>query len=250
MFKKIEKFKRWMNYNPPEAETMEGWDNFEKEFKKNAPVRYYLVKDGFHIHIQNRIRWAFRDAMYAIRYSITKPDIVRTDLSRSYHDKPELMFHACFSLLVDFVEKECAHMHCWTGEKENRKILLGWKRFLPYWLRFSQSRNKQFGLEHLKWETELGDESPEQSKNAKEILELYSWYTDVRPNRVEPEYPEMPERDSFFSMFTEKWKEENPVAHEEFIKYCDETNKLEAEWHEEDNKMLERLVKVRDGLWT
>lgn len=241
-------FKRWMKYNPPEAETMEGWNKFEKDFKENAPIRYFLMRDGFHTHIMNRIRWAVRDALYAVKYSVTKPDIVRTDLSRSYHDKSEIMFHACFSLLVDYVEKECAHMNCVFGEKEKQKELMGWKRFLPYFLRFSQNRNKEFGIEYLRWEISLGDESPYQAETAGKILDLYLWYTEVRPTRTSPECPEIPEQTGIF--FSTEWEENNPEEYAKFKEWCDDTARLETLWQEEDDKMLVKLVKVRESLWT
>jgi len=244
----FDNFKKWMKYNPPVSDTFEGWNNFEKSFKKNAPIRYFLVKDGFHIHIINYIRWKIIDALYAIKYSITKPDIVRTDLSRSYHDKPELMFHACFSLLVDYVEKECAYMNCVFGEKEKQKELMGWKRFLPYFLRFKPNRHKEFGLDYLKWEISLGDESPYQAENAKKILKLYLWYTKIRPNRIVPECPVVLPKLS--SAFSTEWEENNSEDYIRFKEWCDKTSRLETVWREEDDRMLGTLIEIRDSLWT
>lgn len=237
-----------MNYYPPEAETMEGWGKFRKEFKENAPIRYFLVENGPHIAAINRIKWFKNDVLNSIKYFFSAPNIIKTGLPRRYHDAPELMFHGCFSLLVDYVEKECAHMNCVFDTKEKKKEFLKWKRFLPRFLRFNKNRHKEFGLEHLRWEISLGDESPVQSKDAEEILKLYLWYTKIRPNRIEPECPEMPERESFFSMFSEEWK--NTQEYVEFEKYCDEMTRLETQWEEEDDRMLVRLVKVRHALWT
>lgn len=247
--KYLRKFKRWMRYNPPESQTLDGWGEFDESFKENAPIRYYLMEEGFHITLRNRIRWFKNRTLDRIHYTFSKPDIIKTGLSRSYHDKSELMLHACFSLLVDYVEKECAHMHVMIDE-EKRKELYGWKRFLPRFLRFSKNRNKEYGLNHLEWEINLGEESPIQSKHAKEFLELYTWYTETRPNRKEPPYPEECEHIGLYSIFSDKWQKNYPEEYTAFKNYMDECNRLEIEWQNEDNEMLLRLVKIRESLWT
>jgi cytosine/adenosine deaminase-related metal-dependent hydrolase len=93
-----------------------------------------------------------------------------------------------------------------------------------------------------------------QALAAREILELYMWWREVRPARPDPykasgwtaycERRRNGGRD-FFDLEdkTEEEAEQGRVASEQ-------VSKIEAEYEQEDTDMLIRLIRVRDGLWT
>ena len=108
----------------------------------------------------------------------------------TYYDTDVYMFHALFSMLVDYVEIECAHMNRISfrfrtlpdTEMSSEQLLYN---ITPWFDRLINRAkwNERLGLDYLNWEIALGDESPRQSNAAKQIKELYEWYKYERPNR-------------------------------------------------------------------
>lgn len=253
------KFKNWMKFNPPYAASLEDWAVFEERFKKEAPVRYYIMESGFHNDVIDSTVRTMKDIKRYIKWFFTKPALVDTKLPRQYHENDELMFHACFSILVDYVEIECAHMQIVSMEisddRMNKEFGWDWKKILPDSLKTTKSQRVQFGIDYLFWEMGLGDESPDQSVQAEKLLSLYLWYTRVRPNRVEPEPPEYPiegeERPSLLEVIERKSTDPRVKRyHEQFNDYCGLYNLLETKWYEEDDEMLKELVSVRRYIWS
>ena len=83
-------------------------------------------------------------------------------LSRYYHDKDEIMLHACFQILVDFVEKE--KYFKWVGLEKDGSITF------PSW-------NDRKKMEP--WERESLNDSCK-------IHWLYHWWKYERPLRKDP----------------------------------------------------------------
>ena len=89
---------------------------------------------------------------------------------------------------------------------------------------------------------------------AKEILDLYTWWTETYRNR-----PEVYEA-SGWSQYCEASRISNggrlnfSEKSEELQKMCDTASKLltklEKEYEEEDEQMMIRLIKIRNSLWT
>jgi hypothetical protein len=168
---------------------------------------------------------------------------------------------------VDFVEIETAwHQVAW-GDKEARA-----KYDPPFyatgWWRWRVWRSPQAGLDHLDWAMTLTNtdwcesDHPEygkptgQAERAREIKELYTWWTTVYHNRPDPhdasgwsdyceamrvKYP-----GSFFSSVNSK-EPEDKKASDKALKLL---NKIEKAYEKEDTEMLIRLIKARDSLWT
>jgi len=170
-----------------------------------------------------------------------------------------------FNELVDFVEIESAWSHIAWGDKEARA-----KYDPPFWasgwFRWRVWRCPQAGLDHLDWAMTLtnsdwcGPDHPEYGKptgqaiRAKEIKELYTWWTTVYPNRPDPydasgwtEYCERSRELNGGKLFGSK---KTP----ELEKLSNKTHKLlqkiEADYEKEDEAMMIRLIKARDSLWT
>ena len=126
-------------------------------------------------------------------------------LGSEYIDKDEVMLHACFQLLVDYVTKE------WKSGKS--------KYFGGY---FDLKKAKQdlqnlgYDKKHIAMEIKS---MVEHNKNTKEIWDLYNWWVNVRLKRDPSDMGKWDEKGNFL-------------------------------YDLEDNAMLNRLIKVRQTLWT
>lgn len=173
-----------------------------------------------------------------------------------YHDPSEVLLHANFQVLVDFVEYEvCVHERP-TWYTWMRKIpILGY--FIPI------ARDRVGGLKHLDWECELTyDENwvtkddprlgqlTSQAQAAREKRELYLWWKDVRPNRPDPYVASGISAFFEFNPITAVFDGSFDNNYDEWRKLSDECNRLEREYDEEDERNLIRLIKIRQSMWT
>ena len=136
-------------------------------------------------------------------------------LDKSYSDPREVMLHANFQILKDFVEKEKP-------------------------------------LEFINWESD-----EHHSHASQEIRELYDWWVNVYPNRIDPyseefEGQEYEEEPDFIGLVripdtdTYRMAKQTP----EYEKYLERCKKEEERQEAEEQEMVERLVKIRFYLWT
>lgn len=245
------KFIKWMAFNPPTALSWDGWDDFRKNFKQKAPIRYFIAN----ILIENirkpfiRIKYKFSD----LRSRLRRFDRVQTDLKPGYYDVDTRMLHACFSLLTDYVEIECAWMEV-VFDKEKLAQFLGPRRFIPRLFRRG-IRSRKYGMQHLHWETTLADanldpneQCPGQADEAEKIIVLYTWWKDIRPNRVEIEAPNKGEIG--LEILSDRWKKDNPEMSKKMSQWSKDSSAQDDKWDAEDTKMLIELMKIRKGLWT
>lgn len=252
----LNKFFRWMRFNPPSSASWDEWGDFEDKYREEAPIRHFIMKKlvlGFQVRVVMRLANIRRWIMYR---TTERYHIVDTKLEPGYYDADTLMLHSMFSLLVDYVEVELAWMNI-VFDDEAYKKYFGWKRFIPRILRgfIHDFRSKEHGLKHLEWEMTLDDPSlPEEQRcdhqavRARKVLELYKWWTEVRPARQEIPYPDTGEDNHIFR--GSKWRKENPEMAAAISKWARDTNAQEEAWEEEDTEKLVELVKIRRGLWT
>jgi hypothetical protein len=173
-----------------------------------------------------------------------------------------------FNELVDFVEIETAWSHIAWGSEEDKA-----KYAAPFWstgwFRWRTWRCPQAGIDHLDWamslvvDENMGVEKdhPEygkstgQAERAKEIKELYTWWTQTYRNR-----PDAYEA-SGWTAACEAQREANggkisfntpkdPVLKKAHDKAHKLLQKIEADYEKEEEAMMIRLIKVRHGLWT
>lgn len=127
-------------HETPFALEMDGWDKFYREYKGQHPVKYFVwklipEKWGRGCQIVKNAHWNLHHR-FDPRH---RYNIVRTGLKPGYYDSDTRMIHACFQLLVDFVEKECAgesidwewnesHSAAW---KEIQSLYNWWKNERP-----------------------------------------------------------------------------------------------------------------------
>lgn len=262
------------------AGTADEWDDWHTTAKMKHNFRYWLAEEGLD-YIQKAIYWPL-DKIYAAKYYVNNRWISRTHSLTAHRsditpgvwcDVGNRILPCLFNELVDFVEVELAWWHlAWEGKEVRAKYNAPWWRF--GWWNMRLWRCPQAGLDNLKWQAALtlgedmgvseGDKDfgkpTRQANNAKEILELYTWWTEVYRNRPDPmdasgwtayceEKRQLRDKDgraiSFFSDrgVTKEMKARGNKA----LKL---THKIEAQYEKEDTEMMIRLIKVRNALWT
>ncbi len=239
----------------PDSATGDEWDAWNKETSTAHPYMFW-INETLLDKIQNiyLIPKDIFDTFHTwFTYSYIKhTPIIDTHLKRGeFYGADELILHGMFSILVDFVECEKASMYLWCHDDEPR----------PWWMksaltRWGQFRNPELGLKYLEWETNLGEDSPWQAEKAQEIINMYDWWKNIRPNRPDSydesgltAYYEEQDADkdvSAWSLFGKKTDEERDAWKE----LSDRENEIEKKYEDEDTMMLMKLIEIRRGLWT
>jgi hypothetical protein len=267
------KFADWVRGTPKGgAKTSEGWDEWTDEAQRYHPVRYWLAEEGLD-YLQNFVYW-IPDKLHAIKYYINNRWITRTHALTAHprdikpgdwSDVGHRFLPCLFNELVDFVEIELAWWHLAWNREERPKYNMPW--WAVGWWRVRTWRCPQAGLDNLEWQRNLrwkedevgpdfkglGELTP-QAKNAQEILDLYKWWTEVRPARPDPHEA------SGWSEYCDKTRELNggklfgsnktPELEKMSKKALKLLRKMEADYEKEDEAMMIRLIKVRTALWT
>jgi hypothetical protein len=258
------------------AGTSEQWDEWTTAAQMKHNFRYWLAEEALG-HIQDFVTWPVRK-LYDIKYYINNRWVSRThsltahprDIKPGQWQDVGNRFLPClFNELVDFVEIESAWSHIAWGNKEDRA-----KYEAPFWasgwFRWRVWRCPQAGLDHLDWAMTLtmgedwgvDKDSPNfgkptgQALRAKEIKELYLWWTVTYRNRPDPydasgwtaycKAMRVKSPGNMFASISPKDKEDQKAsdrAHKLLTK-------IEAAYEKEDEAMMIRLIKARDSLWT
>ena len=187
--------------------------------------------------VKNAERWiAFR--------TYDKYHVVKTDLEPGYYDIDTRILHSNFTLIVDFVEIEKASLQYIFASHERTKNFGSRVSFNN----LTKAQKRELGLQYLNWEIENDEEFfPKQQKvSAKEVKELYLWWTETRPSRIDPYDKYEEELDKLrrpLGTMLEKDKKKLNNLYKNI-------GKLEDQYEKEDDTMLIRLMKVRRNLWT
>jgi hypothetical protein len=233
-----------------------------------------LAEEGLG-HLQDFVTWPVRK-IYDVKYYINNRWVSRThsltahprDIKPGQWQDVGNRFLPClFNELVDFVEIETAWHHiAWDDEAREKFKAPFWSYG---WFRWRTWRCPQAGIDHLDWamtlvmDDNMGVEkdSPNygkptgQAERAKEIKELYLWWTTTYRNRPDPYEA------SGWSAACEALREANggrlsfstpkdPTAKKAYDKAHKLLQKIEADYEKEDEAMMIRLIKARDSLWT
>lgn len=251
----------------PHAASGSGWRQWDEEAKAKHPIRFWLAEELLD-RIQNTIMWPY-DRVYDIKYYIINRWIDESHAlvahpkhikPGQYMDLPERILICLFDELADFVEIECAYNHIrWDSDEVKKKRWWQAGRW-----RTRTYRDAKAGIEHLKWAMSLTDEEwlPEDKKHeakptkqaiaAKETIDLYKWWTEVRPNRPDPH------KVSGWSEYCDSrrdrdigFMEDDPNEDREKTRaILDKSHEIERAYETEDTEMLIRLINVRKSLWT
>ena len=269
----IGKFADWLRGTPKlKCGTSEEWDAWYSEAAKAHPVRYWIAEEGLD-HLQKFVYY-IPDKLNDVRYYINNRWVSRShsltahprDIKPGQWQDVGNRFLPClFNELVDFVEIEQAWHHCIWSDDMKTKYDVPWYR--KGWLRWRTWRSAEAGMEYLKWaETLTNEEFLEegekhkaeptyQAKAAKEIIELYTWWTVTYRNRPDAydasgwsEYCEASRvanggKLSWSGDKSPELKAMSDAAHKKL-------QEIEAAYEAEDEAMMIRLIKARDSLWT
>jgi hypothetical protein len=253
--------------------TSEEWDEWTTAAQMKHNFRYWLAEEGlshlqdFVYYIPNRLndlryyinnRWVSHSHRLTAHPRDIKPG--------SWRDVGNRFLPCLFNELVDFVEVEQAWHHClWSDDMKN-KYNVPWYR--KGWLRWRTWRCPEAGLEYLNWaaglkvDEHMGSEPGSkgygeptyQAKAAKEIIELYTWWTVTYRNRPDPydasgwtEYCEKAREFNGGKLFGSKT---TPELRKMSDKSHNLLRKIEAAYQKEDEQMMIRLIRIRESLWT
>jgi hypothetical protein len=253
--------------------TSEEWYEWQVRAKRDYPIRWWIAEEGLG-KLQDFVTYPIRK-IYDVKYYINNRYVTRTHALTAHHrdikpgswsDVGNRFLPCLFNELVDFVEIEQAWSHIAWGSKEDRA-----KYDPPFyasgWWRWRTWRCPRAGLDHLDWSMTLTNSDwvektdpnygkpTGQALRAKEIKELYTWWTVTYRNRPDPydasgwsEYC-----DSLRSQFGDSWigmSSKEPAD----VKVREKSHKLlakiEKAYDKEDEEMMIRLIKIRDSLWT
>ncbi len=133
-------------------------------------------------------------------------------LKNGWYDKDEILLHAAFQLLVDFIETERPGRIDWNAEKMHRQAWLEIKSLYKWWkqkrpVRHSPLDSKKLLKPPLKLKKIPGSE----------LSQL------VQPDRKK------------YAAYYRAMKKDA---------------RLEKQWYEEDQRNLHRLIEIRSFLWT
>jgi hypothetical protein len=258
------------------AGTDEEWDEWTTRAQIKHNFRYWLAEEALG-HIQDFVTWPVR-TLHSIKYYINNRWVTRThsltahvrDIKPGQWQDVGNRFLPClFNELQDFVEIESAWSHIAWGSKEDRA-----KYNPPFyasgWWRWRTWRCPQAGIDHLDWAMTLTfgndmgvEEGSEhygqptgQAVRAREIKELYTWWTVTYRTRPDPydvsgwtaycEASRVANGGKLSWMGSDKspeLKAMSDAAHEKL-------REIEAAYEAEDEAMMIRLIKARDSLWT
>ena len=269
----IGKFADWLRGTPKlKCGTSEQWDAWYAEAAKAHPVRYWIAEEGLD-HLQKFVYY-IPDKLNDVRYYINNRWVSRShsltahprDIKPgNWQDVGNRFLPCMFNELVDFVEIEQAWHHCIWSDDMKTKYDVPWYR--KGWLRWRTWRSAEAGMEYLRWaETLTNEEFLEegekhkaeptyQAKAAKEIIELYTWWTVTYRNRPDPYEA------SGWTAACEAQRQANggklsfsspkdPVLKKASDKAHKLLQKIEADYTKEDEVMMIRLIKIRESLWT
>jgi len=245
-----------------DAKTGRGWKEWEEEGKAKHPIRFWIAEEALDA-MQNLLWWPL-DKLLNLRYYIYNRWVVRThaciahprNLQRGqWHDVGSRFLPCLFNELVDFVEIEIAgHSIAW-GDRKTRK-----KYNSPFWasnkFHWFTWRCPQAGLDYLDWAMTLTHDQAkptQQAVAAREIRELYIWWTEIYPKR--PDSHDAGGWTAYCAMKRDRGDhmldlENRTLEEAEAAKVAlDKTHKIEKAYEAEDTAMLVRLMHVRNRLW-
>ena len=201
------KFADWIRGTmKPEYETFEGWKEWKDQAKQSYPIRFWFAEEGLD-YLQNFLTWP-KNKLHGFNYYVNNRFVTRTHvlsaspnhiLRGNWVDLSNRILPCLFDSLKDFVEIELAWWHiAWSDSSEKKKYNAPF--WATGWFRQRLWRCPQAGLDNLRWQMSLiqdeswgknptdegyGEPTP-QAINAKEIFDLYTWWTEIYLKRPDP----------------------------------------------------------------
>lgn len=266
----------WIRGTPsPTALSSSGWRRWRHQAQSAHPWRYWIA-DTLLDRLQDIVMWPI-DKCYSVKYYINNRWVSRTHACTAHprdirpgtwYDVGNRFLPCLFNELVDFVEIETAWSNiAWSQEARERYKPPFWA---SGWFRWRVWRSPEAGIDHLEWAAQLTNKDyvepsdPDYGKltpqavAAREILDLYHWWTQERPARADPheasgwtavcDRRRARDRDDSLSIFNDD--DETAEERRETRRALALCQKIEAAYEREDERMLIRLIKIRNHLWT
>ena len=264
------KFADWLRGNPKGgAKTGKEWSNWRKEAESAHPLRYWIAEVALD-WLQDFVTWPARQ-LHSIKYYINNRYITRTHtLTASslqkgqWHEFDTRVLYCLFDELVNYVEVEEAWSHiAWDNEarKKYNPPFYAWG-----WFRWRTWRCPMAGIAKLQWASTLTNEEwleeenkhlaapTRQSLTAREVLELYNWWKNIRPNRPDPYdvsgWSDLCDKRREGGRDLLDFEDRTPEEDSETRTSLNALHILEEQYEKEDEDMLIRLIKIRRGMWT
>ena len=254
------------------AGTSEEWDEWTTRAQMKHNFRYWLAEEG--LDYLQTIVYYIPDKLNDVRYYINNRFVSRShsltaharDIRPgSWSDVGNRFLPCMFNELVDFVEIEQAWHYCMWSDDAKTKFNVPWYR--SGWLRWRTWRCPEAGMEYLKWASTLTNEEfldddkkseavpTYQATAAKEIIALYTWWTETYRNRPDPYeasgWTDVCEANRIANGGRLSFSaEKDPVLKKASDKSHKLLQKIEAAYEKEDEEMMIRLIKIRQSLWT
>lgn len=240
------KFADWIRgEKKPYALEWEAWGDYYTDLQKRKPVRYWITEKLLKT-LQNIVYYPYdlyhTVDVYVQNRWIDKTHYIDTGFKPGkFYEIDEKILHGLFNELVDFVEKDLAHMGSYRSDTKYE---------------FNNGRCVEAAYEYFKWASTLKDTDDKgrkvtsiQATTSKTIKKLYEWWKNIRPNRPDPyevsgwdKHSTMTE-DIFRSNKTDKQIKKTKQMLEKI-------SKLEEKYDNEDTNMLIELIKIRHHLWS
>jgi len=267
----ISKFADWVRGTTKlKCGTSEEWHDWEDRAKSAYPIRWWIAEEG--LDYLQKFVYYIPDRLNDIRYYINNRWVSHSHALTAHprdiqpgnwSDVGNRFLPCMFNELVDFVEIEQAWHHCLWSDEAKTEYEVPWYR--SGWLRLRTWRSPEAGMEYLKWASTLTnkdfieegekEEPTYQANSAKEIIELYTWWTVTYRNRP----------DAYDASGWSEYCEASRIANggklswsgdksPELKAMSDASHKklqeIEAAYEAEDEAMMIRLIKIRGSLWT
>lgn len=188
----------------------------------------------------SNIHRKFDDFYYLIKnVFFSKYYLIDTKLDRTrYYDIDERMLFGNFALLVSFVEIELASMYDCIDRK-NIKHYSNAKKGLLYCQDFFEN------VEYPEYFDENYTNKLNKIKNFyREVYELYNWWVYTRPIRISSS--DLSGIDAYRSIFPLSDRTDS----DGYWDCCRKMYDIDEKYDNEDQDMLERLIKIRRQMWT
>ena len=232
----------------PQYAQMGEWDEINARIRREHPVGWFLTEtlpDCIEA-VYNFITSPYYKTRYYIRNRFfRKTHQLRTDCPvGQYWDTDERILTAMANAIIDYVEIELAFKHMWCGSDELEKA------------RWKKGRCPELGLKYLEWEMDLDNPHLEENHRAdfqavaaREIKKVYDW---AKTRNARPDPMELSGWSEYCAKYAgTMWKEAvSPEQQAESDLALAKLRDIEEKYHQEDENMLIRIVKVRRNLWT
>jgi hypothetical protein len=254
--------------------TGEEWHEWEDRAKSAYPIRWWIAEEGLD-YVQKFVYY-IPDKLNDVRYYINNRWVshshaltahARDIQPGSWCDVGNRFLPCMFNELVDFVEIEQAWHHCIWSDEAKTEFEVPWYR--KGWLRLRTWRSPEAGMAYLNWASTLTNaefldedkkhlaEPTHQAKAAKEIIELYTWWTVTYRNRPDPydasgwtAYCEASRAANGGSLWGSLGGDKTPELKKTSTLALKKLRKMEEAYEKEEEAMMIRLIKIRQSLWT